>query len=459
MRLAGIGEQRLHDVVDDLRNSFGSSSVVTDPEIMAGNLTDWTGRFRGEALCVVRPVNPWQVQRVIEIARSSRTAVTSQGGNTSLVGGATPVNGGIILSSQLLQGIEIDRHSQIAKVGAGVTLTELNRKARESGLRFGVDLAARDSATLGGMVSTNAGGMHVIRHGGTRQQLVGIEAILGTGQLVSRLEGLYKDNSGYDWASILCGSEGTLGVITKVVVRLVPVPKHRSVALVSVGSLAAAIRIVSDARRRFAYLDAAEFMSGTGLEHVERLQDKRWPLGEIPPYALLLETAGEELEVDQLAEFLDNHEDVDDAALAYDARAEGLWTWREGQSLAISSQGIPHKLDVTIPIGEIPAFVAYVSQLIEAEYPAVQAVFFGHLGDGNIHVNLLNVDDADAEIDHEIFATVASSGGSISAEHGIGRAKVHDLSLTRSPQDISSMLSIKKALDPMRILNPGILFD
>ncbi|TAN21030.1 MAG: FAD-binding oxidoreductase [Actinomycetota bacterium] len=449
----------MQDVVEALRKSFGSNSVVTDPEITTSNATDWTGRFRGEAICVIRPVNPWQVQRAIEIARNSHTPITTQGGNTSLVGGATPVNGGVILSSQFLKGIEIERTSQIARVGAGVTLTELNSKAGEFGLRFAVDLAARDSATLGGMVATNAGGIHVLRYGGTRQQLVGIEAILGTGQMISRMEGLYKDNSGYDWASILCGSEGTLGVITKAVVKLVPAAKHRSVALVSVDTLAGAIRIMAEARRTFASLDAAEFMSRAGLKLVQRLGEKRWPLGDMPAYALLLETAGDEVEVDELAEFLENHEEATDAALAYDSRADGLWSWREEQSVAINSQGIPHKLDVTIPIEEMPAFVGYVSELIGIEYPRVQAIFFGHLGDGNIHVNLLNVDEADDEIDHEILATVASSGGSISAEHGIGRAKVHDLSLTRSPQDIGSMLSIKRALDPSHILNPGILFD
>ncbi|MDA8081370.1 MAG: FAD-binding oxidoreductase [Actinomycetota bacterium] len=447
------------DVVEALRRSFGVGSVVTDPDITSGYLTDWTGRFKGEALCVLRPVNSWQVQRAVEIANSSHTPMITQGGNTGLVGGATPVRGGIVLSTQFLKGIDIDVNARVAKLSAGVTLNELNSKAREVGLRFAVDIASRESATVGGMVATNAGGIHLIRYGGTRQQLLGIETVLGNGQLIARMEGLHKDNSGYDWSSILCGSEGTLGVITAVAVKLISAALHRSVALIAVDTLSGAIRIMGDARREFSNLDAVEFMSRSGLELVQRLGSKAWPMGEIPPYALLIELEGDDVEVEDIADFLESHEDVLDAALASDARADGLWYWREQHTVAINHFGVPHKLDVAIPIGSVDSFVRYVSELLELEYPNVRSVIFGHLGDGNVHVNLLNVEESDEELDHEIFATVASYGGSISAEHGIGRAKVGDLSLTRSPQDIESMRGLKKALDPALIMNPGVLFN
>jgi len=451
--------RNLADIVEALRRSFGAGSVVTDPDIMSGYLTDWTGRFKGQARCIIRPVNIWQVQRAVEIVRAWHTSLITQGGNTGLVGGATPVNGGIVLSSQFLKEIDIDVNSRVARVGAGVTLSELNLKAGEVGLRFAVDLASRDSATLGGMVATNAGGIHVIRYGGTRQQLVGIEAVLGNGQVISRMEGLHKDNSGYDWPSILCGSEGTLGVITRVAVNLITVPAHRSVALIAVDTLSGAIQVMGDARRKFPHLDAAEFMCSSGLELVKRIHGPRWPLGEIPSFALLIEVEGDDIEVDEMAEFLELHDEVLDAALASDSRAEGLWYWREQQTVAINHFGVPHKFDVSVPVSDMAGFVDHVSELVEIEYPSVQTIFFGHLGDGNVHVNLLNVDESDEEIDHEILAIVASYGGSISAEHGIGRAKVHDLSLTRSQEDIESMKSLKKALDPDLILNPGILFD
>lgn len=452
-------ERCLAGVVEALERSFGSRSVITDPEIISSYLTDWTGRFKGDALCVVRPVNSWQVQRALEIARESHTPLITQGGNTGLVGGATPVVRGIVLSTELLKGIEIDAELQIAKVGAGVTLSELNLRAGEAGLRFAVDVASRDSATLGGMVATNAGGIHVIRYGGTRQQLLGIEAVLGNGRLIARMEGLLKDNSGYDWPSILCGSEGTLGVITSVVLKLIPVPAHRSVALISVDTLAGALRIMADAKRRFSRLNAIELMSRSGIELVQLLGGERWPFLAVPAFALLVELSGAEIEVEELAEFLDTHDEVVDAALANDSRADGLWYWRERHTVAINHAGIPRKLDVSIPIRAIPAFVGYVKDLVEKEHPGVKVVLFGHLGDGNIHVNLLNVDESDDELDHEIYAGVASYGGSISAEHGIGRAKVHDLTLTRSDSDIESMKSLKRALDPAMILNPGVLFE
>ncbi len=452
-------ERRLAGVVAALEQSFGSRSVITDPEITSRYLTDWTGRFKGDALCVLRPVNSWQVQKALEIAREFHTPITTQGGNTGLVGGATPTARGIVLSTELLKGIDIDPELQIAKVGAGVTLSELNLKAGEAGLRFAVDLASRDSATMGGMVATNAGGIHLIRYGGTRQQLLGIEAVLGNGRLITRMEGLLKDNSGYDWPSVLCGSEGTLGVITNVVFKLITMPAHRSVALISVDTIGGALRIMADAKRRFSQLNAIELMSRNGIELVQLFGGERWPFPAIEAFALLVELSGPFIEVEELAEFLDAHDEVVDAALANDSRADRLWYWRERHTVAINHAGIPRKLDISLPIRAIPAFVGYVNGLVAGEHPEVKVVLFGHLGDGNIHVNLLNVDERDDEIDHEIYAGVASYGGSISAEHGIGRAKVHDLTLTRSDSDIESMKSLKEALDPSMILNPGVLFE
>lgn len=445
------------DAISALKESLGSNVVVSDPEITGSYGTDWTGRFKGKVLCVLRPANAWQVQRIIEIARVSGVPVVPQGGNTGLVGGSVPSRSGIVVSSSALKGVEVDPISRIAKVGAGVTLTELDDHASRYNLRFAVDLASRDSATLGGMVATNAGGIHLIKYGGTRQQLLGIEAIFGSGKQITRMEGLHKDNSGYDWPSILCGSEGTLAFITKVAVKLIQMPAHRSVALISLETLSGAIHLMNDIRGAFGQLDAVEFMSEKGLDLVAKLGGPSWPLGKIPPYALLVEAAGDNVEVEALSELLEDHPEVVDAALAHDSRADGLWRWREQISIAIGHDGIPHKLDVTIPIHEISRFVSNLGELLESEYPKVQPVIFGHLGDGNVHVNLLGAEDTDEELDHEVLAMVASFGGSISAEHGIGRAKVDDLSLTRSPQDIEAMRALKHLFDPSLIMNPGVI--
>lgn len=445
------------DAVSALTESLGSNFVISDPDITESYGLDWTGRFKGNVLCVVRPVSAWQVQRVIEIARASGVPVVPQGGNTGLVGGSVPSRRAIVVSSSALKGIEVDPISRIAKVGAGVTLAELDSHASRFNLKFAVDLGSRDSATLGGMVATNAGGIHLIKHGGTRQQLLGVEAVFGSGKQINRMEGLHKDNTGYDWASIICGSEGTLAFITKVAVKLIGIPAHRSVALISLETLSGAIHLMNDIRSIFGQLDAIEFMSGKGIELVAKLGGPSWPMGEIPPYALLVELAGDDVEVEALAEYLEEHSEVVDAALAYDSRADGLWRWREQITIAIGHEGIPHKLDVTIPINEISRFVSTLGELLESEYPKVRSVIFGHLGDGNVHVNLLGAQETDLELDHEVLAMAASSGGSISAEHGIGRAKVDDLSLTRSPQDIEAMRALKRLLDPSLIMNPGVI--
>ncbi len=451
-------EVSLTDIVTALAETIGEKSVVTDHDIVSSYLTDWTGRFRGEAFCVVRPVNSKQVRDTVDLAKRFDVPLVAQGGNTGLVGGATPVKKAIILSTKLLSGIELDHDLQLAKVGAGVTLSALNAEAQKAGLKLGVDLASRDSATVGGMVATNAGGIHVIRYGGMRRQVLGIEAVLGNGRLISRMEGLEKDNSGFDWPSILCGSEGTLGVITQLTLKLVSVPRHRAVALVALHTLSAALAVMTEARRRLGGLSAMEFMTSNGIELVSNLDGAPWPFNNIPSISLLVEAAGEDDQMEKLAYFLDSLEDVVDAVMAGDSAADGLWYWRESHTLAISRKGVARKLDVSIPIRAIPAFVDDLTHLLENDYQQVKPILFGHLGDGNIHVNLLDVAEGDTGIEHRIYKMVSTYGGSISAKHGIGRAKVNELALTRSQDDIESMKSVKSALDPASVLNPGVLF-
>lgn len=441
-----------------LKQQLGDEWVIDDPEIIGAYGEDWTRRFKGTVLCLVRPVNIWQIQKVLEVATATQTPVVTQGGNTGLVGGAIPVKEGIVLSMQRFDHVEIDPLSKTAIVGAGCTLSKLNDIALPFGLQFPVDLASRGTATIGGMVATNAGGVHVIRYGSTRHQLLGIEAVFGTGQLVSRLDGLVKDNSGYDWPSILCGSEGTLAVITQVVVKLAEIPKHRIVALVGVETIDDAVSFQNSLRRRFDNINAIEFMTRTGIELVHDIEGTPWPLSRLYSVVVLVELVGRELSNVEFAEFLDGNNNVRDAVSAEDSAASGLWHWRELHTEAISKVGIPHKFDVSFSHKSISSFVNSLNDLLAKEYSGVMSVLFGHLGDGNVHVNLLGADLND-DVDEAILAMVASFGGSISAEHGIGQAKSRFLSLTRSPHDIESMLRIKNALDPNGILNPGIIFD
>lgn len=445
------------DLISTLKRSLGSDWIITDPDVVAKYGTDWTGRFRGKVLCVVRPSNSWQIEKTIQIARRLGIALVAQGGNTSLVGGATPVREAIVLSTEKLDQIEIDPVSKSAVVGAGVALETLNDAAKPFGLKFAVDLASRGSATIGGMIATNAGGVHVVKYGATRHQIIGIEAVFGNSKVISRMEGLIKDNTGYDWASILCGSEGTLAIITRAVVRLVEIPPHRTAALIGLSSLDDAVELQMGLRKSFEGIDAIELMTASGIELVSKIHRNRFPLGTIAPFALLVELVGNEPFELELAEFLDREPRVSDAVIASDSQAEGLWLWRELHSEAIAREGLAHKLDVTVPLAAISEFTSSLFGLISGGYPSVSPIIFGHLGDGNIHINLLG-QVIDEDLDHEIFALAASFGGSISAEHGVGQAKVLDISLTRSPDDIEMMRSLKRICDPSMILNPGVLF-
>lgn len=449
---------RTVDPVAQLKEQLGERWVIDDPQLIRSYGVDWTGRFHGTVLCVVRPINTWQIQRVLEIARNCHTPVYVHGGNTGLAGGATPVKPGIVVTMQRFDQVEIDPISKTALVGAGCQLDKVNQSAAQYGLQFAVDIASRGSATIGGMVATNAGGIHVIRHGSTRHQLLGIEAVFGTGNVVSRLEGLFKDNSGYDWPSLLCGSEGTLAIITQVVIKLIDIPCDRVVSLIGMETLQDAVSLQARLRQRFDNLDAIEFMTAEGIELVGDIDHKSWPLKNLYPIVLLVELAGKEVSSMDLAEFLDGSDLVHDAVFAEDSLADSLWYWRELHSEAISKVGVPHKFDVSFSPQAIPSFVDAVDQFLAEEYEQVKVIFFGHLGDGNVHVNLLG-DDLNDDLDEAILALVASFSGSISAEHGIGRAKAKFLSLTRSPQDIDAMLTIKRALDPSRILSPGVIFE
>lgn len=445
------------DLISTLRRSLGSDWIITDPEIVARYSTDWTGRFQGKPVCVVRPANCWQIEKTIQIARRLGIALVTQGGNTSLVGGATPVREAIILSSEKLDHLEIDPVSKSAVVGAGVTLETLNDAAKPFGLKFAVDLASRGSATIGGMISTNAGGVHVVKYGSMRHQVIGIEAVFGNSKVISRMEGLIKDNTGYDWPSILCGSEGTLAVITRAVVRLVEIPAHRTVALIALASLDDAVELQMDLRKKFEGIDAIELMTASGIELVRKVHLKKFPLDDVTPFILLAEVIGGQSFELELAEFLDRHPVVTDAVIGCDSQGEGLWLWRELHSEAIAREGLAHKLDLSVPLSAVSEFVRSLQDLISSGYPDISPIIFGHLGDGNIHVNLLG-ETIDEDLDHEIFALVAGYGGSISAEHGIGRAMVLDVSLTRSSDDIEMMLLLKRICDPSMILNPGVLF-
>lgn len=435
----------------------GAAHVLTDSGMLAAYETDWTRRWRGRARCVVRPADTDQVAAALAACHEASAPVIPQGGNTGLVGGGVPRKGEVVLSLTRLDDLEpVDEAAAQVTVGAGATLTNVRAHVAPHGLDVGVDLAARDSATIGGMVATNAGGIHMLRHGPMRRQVVGVEAVLADGRVIRRLEGLTKDNTGYDLPGLLAGSEGTLGVITRVRLALVPSPRVRVAALLAVEGIEAALAILSRLRRLSTLL-AAEIIWDDGINLVCRHTGCSPPFAEPHPAYLLVECGADNDPTETLAEALAQTHAVRDAAVATDRQGrERLWAYREHHTEAINAAGVPHKLDVTLPLGALAAFEREVRGCV-AEHRA-QAILFGHLGDGNLHVNVLGSPSDDEAIDDAVLHLAAAHGGSISAEHGIGVAKARWLHLTRNEADRAAMAAIKQALDPHGILNPGVIF-
>jgi FAD/FMN-containing dehydrogenase len=439
-------------LVEALRAVVGPDQVLTDPDVRASYERDWTGRFAGATPAVVRPGSTAEVAEVVRLCRGAAVAIVPQGGNTGLVGGSVPLAGEIVLALGRLRRLDpVDGLGSSVVAGAGVTLAALQDHAGRAGLGFGVDLGARASATVGGMVATNAGGLRFVRHGGMRRQVLGIEAVLGDGSVVSRLHSPPKDNVGYDLAGLLCGSEGTLGVVTAARLRLVGPPRDRQTALLGLPDLDAALAVVADLRRRGVVVEAAEAFLDDGLELVLAHTGLARPLPAAPTY-LLVEWDGP---VDELA----GVPGLDLAAVAVasgGAARDQLWRYREEHTLTVGALGVPHKLDVAVDPRRLDELVAAVRAEVAAAPVPTRAVLFGHVADGNLHVNLLGPDPGDERLDDRIVAVVAGMGGSISAEHGIGTAKRRWLPQVRSPEELAAYRALRRALDPAGILNPNV---
>jgi FAD/FMN-containing dehydrogenase len=447
-------------LIDELRAVVGDRNCLTDPDLLASHEVDWTGRFRGRALAVVRPASADEVAAILRACAESGIGVVPQGGNTGLVGGSVPRDGEVVVSLSRMADVEpVDPLGGEVTVGAGATLSAVQAAARASGWEVGVDLGARDSATIGGMVATNAGGVHVLRHGPMRRQVIGLEAVTSTGSVLRRLPGMLKDNTGYDLAGLLAGSEGTLAVITRVRLRLVPPLPHRAVALLGLADAATVIAVAGDLRRRLPSLLAAELVTRAGLDLVLRHAQLEPPFATPFPAYLLVETAsahGDPLDV--LAAALEDF-DASDVAVATDAAGRHrLWQLRERHTEAVNAEGVPHKLDVSVPIACLAELVDRVGPAVHEVAPDAQVISYGHVGDGNLHVNVLGPPPDDHAVDDAVLELVLSLGGSISAEHGIGVAKARWLVRDRGDADVAAMRAVKRALDPAGVMNPGVIF-
>jgi FAD/FMN-containing dehydrogenase len=442
-----------------LRAVVGERNVLTDADVVAPYVVDWTGRFRGTTPAVVRPGTVDEVAAVVAACDESGATVVPQGGNTGLVGGGVPLHNEIVLSMQRLRDLgPVDQRAGQVTAQAGVTLGALQSHARAAGWEYGVDLGARDSATVGGTIATNAGGVHVIRHGATRRQLLGYEAVLADGRVLRRLDGLEKDNTGYDLGALLCGSEGTLAVVTAARLRLVPKAEHVVVALLAFDAVDDALDAVGHLRRCVDTVDAIEFFLASGVDLVTATYDIAPPFASGHHAFVLVEAAASTDPTETLATAVDECPRVADVAVATEpAQRAHLWRYREAHTEAINTLGAPHKLDVTLPADALADFVARVPATVEAVVPGARTWLFGHAGDGNIHVNVTGVAPDDERVTGAVLRLVADLHGSISAEHGIGTAKRAWVHLTRSAEELGVFRAIKHALDPRGTLNPNVL--
>ncbi len=485
-----IRNPNLGGFLDDVRTALGETAVQTDPDVVAGHTVDWTRRFVGMSPAVIRPRDTAGVAEVVRSANRHGVDLVPQGGNTGLVGGSVPLRGEVVLSLTRLDHLgEPDPTSMQITCGAGVTLGSLQAAVRPLGLEFGVDLAARDSCTLGGMAATNAGGIHLVRHGPMRNQVVGMEAVLGDGSVVSHLGGLEKDNTGYDLAALLTGSEGTLGVLTALRLRLHPVPTHRVVALVGCPGVAEAVELASHVRLHLNSVNAIEAVFGPAMGLVEDHLGRAAPIRAGGGWLLVEAAAVGRDPTDDLARVLETGPGwaTDVAVATDDPSAARLWEFREKLTEAIAAAGIPLKFDVSVPLPRLAGFVAEVTSRLGSEYPGAEVYVFGHLGDANVHVNVIrpesvgspgrdsggdpapsgnlirpvSVESPGPGVERgpeELVLTLAATfGGSISAEHGIGTAKKRYLHLVRSPEEIAAFGRLKAALDPNGTLNPNVL--
>jgi len=448
-------------ISDDLRDIVGERHCLTDTALRASYETDWTRRFSGSALAVVRPGSAKEVAAILRACVSAGVGVVPQGGNTGLVGGSVPRGGEVVLSLLRLNEVgNVDPDAGEVTVGAGATLASVQAAARAAGWEVGVDLGARDSATIGGMVATNAGGVNVLRHGPMRRQILGFEAVMADGTILRRLPGMPKDNTGYDLGALLAGSEGTLAVITQVRLRLVSRLAHRAVAVAGFENATLAVAAAARLRRELGSVLALELFTDAGMELVMRHASVAAPFSARRPAYLLIEAGSDERDpTDGLVAALEAFELGDAAVVASDPGGRHrLWQLRERHTEAVNAEGVPHKLDVSVPLARYAEMVDRAPVVVTAVDEGARTIVYGHVGDGNVHVNVLGPSADDEQVDDAVLELVLELGGSVSAEHGIGVAKVDWLVRDRGEDAVDAMRAIKAAWDPDGILNPGVLF-
>ncbi len=461
------------EVLDALR-ALPLGSWTQDPSEIAPWLTEWRNRWTGETPIMLTPRSTEEVAQAVTICARHGVAILPQGGNTGLVGGQVPY-GEVLLSLRKMRTVrDVTPLDDAMTVEAGVTLLEAQQAATAAGRFFPLSLAAEGSATIGGVISTNAGGTAVLRYGMMRDLVMGIEAVMPDGQVFNGLKRLRKDNTGYDLKQLLIGAEGTLGVVTAATLKLFPIMRSRATAVVGLETPHAAITLLAKAKAETGGgVEAFELMKRIGVEFaLKHIPDTREPLETTPPWYVLIElTSGEpgaaEAGMERILSAAFEDGLIIDAAIAQNrAQAADFWKVREEQSAAQKPEGGGWKHDVSVPVSQIADFLDEATAAVQAFEPGARVSAFGHVGDGNMHYDILcppGTDlkaflgrwDAGSRVVHDI---VARYDGSISAEHGLGRLKTEEVKRYKSPLEIETMRAIRNAIDPQRIMNPAVLF-
>ncbi|GAB5377010.1 MAG: FAD-linked oxidase C-terminal domain-containing protein [Acuticoccus sp.] len=459
--------------------ALGPEAVVSEADAMAPYLKEWRDLYRGATPFVVRPKDTAEVATAVRLAAEHRVPLVPQSGNTGLVGGQIPVETGheVVLSTNRLAAIEsVDAEGNTLLCGAGAILADVQSAAEKVGRLFPLSLASEGSARIGGLISTNAGGTAVLVYGNMRDQVLGLEVVLPDGSVWNGLRALRKDNTGYDLKHLFIGAEGTLGIVTRAVLKLRPRPVARDVAMVGVASPAEAVTLLGRMRATMGEaITAFEIIPRFGIEMVLRhIEGTRNPFETVPPWAVLMEASTfsperpmrESLEAALMAAYEDKV--VVDAVIAQSlTEASEFWRMRELLSEVQGYEGGSIKHDVSVPVAEMPAFIEEASAAALAVIPGCRPMGFGHVGDGNIHFNITQPEGADkaaflarwSEVNAAVHAVVHAHRGSIAAEHGVGRMKAKLMPRVLDPVELEMMRTIKSAFDPHNIMNPGRVLD
>ena len=472
--LAGMTKPVPADVLSRIKSVLGEGGWSEDPQRLAPKLVEWRDRWSGTTPLLALPRTTAEVAAVVGICAASGVAITPQGGNTGLVGGQIP-QGEILLSTERMRAMrDIDAFDDVVVVEAGMTLAAVHEAATTVNRRFPLSVASEGSATIGGLVSTNAGGTAVLRYGTMRDQVLGLEAVLPNGEVWNGLKRLRKDNTGYDLKQLLIGAEGTLGVVTAASLKLYPILPSRAVAFVGLRSPQDAIRLLARGKEETGgALEAFELISRYGMDLViKNIPDQREPMDGRHPWYVLIETAsGEPGAAEAAMERLLAHaleaDLIQDAVIAQtETQARTLWALRENQSAGQKAEGAAWKHDVSVPVSRMADFITQATAVLEARWPDIAITAFGHVGDGNVHYDVLAKPGADQaahaahrdEGAHIVHGIIAEMGGSISAEHGLGTMKTAEALTYKSPVEVAALRAVRAALDPQRIMNPRVLF-